>query len=109
MSKQSILVLCKELRQYISKNITRFRKRISVEIQVAVTMYYLSDEGRFRKTANAFGIAKNTVPMVIRRMTKAISNHLGDKYIKLPRTEEKVNESCSLLFEKHGLSSTLEM
>ena len=34
-------------------------------MQVAVTMYYLSDEGRFRKTANIFGIAKNTVSMFI--------------------------------------------
>ena len=28
-------------------------------------MYYLSEEGRFRKTANAFGIAENTVSFVI--------------------------------------------
>ena len=58
-------------------------------MQVAVTMYYLSDEGQFRKAANAFGIAKNIVSMIIRRVTKAISNHLVDKYIKLPWTEEK--------------------
>ena len=74
---------------------------------VAVTMYDLSDEGRIRKTANAFGIAKNTVPMIIRRVTKAISNHLADKYIKLPRTEEEVNKSCSLFFEKHGFPQCL--
>ena len=45
MSKQSLLVLCEELRQCISKNTTRFQKPISVEVQVAVKMYYLSDEG----------------------------------------------------------------
>ena len=39
MSKQLFLILCKELRQYISKNTIRFRKPISVEMQVAVTMY----------------------------------------------------------------------
>ena len=50
MSKQSFLVLCEELRQYISKNTKRFGKPISVEIQVAVTMYSFSDEERFRKT-----------------------------------------------------------
>ena len=72
-------------------------------MQVAVTMYYPSDEGRFRKTTNAFGIAKNSMSMIIRRrVTKAISNHLADKRIKLPRTEEEVIESCSLFFEKHG-------
>ena len=97
MSKQSFLVLCEELLQYISK----ISETIYVEMQVSVTMYFLSDEGRFRKTANALGIAKNTVPMIIRRVTKAISNYLAYKYIKLLRTEEKVNESCSLVFEEH--------
>ena len=107
MSKQSFLVLCEELRQYISKNTTICQKPISVEMQVAVTMQYLSDKGRFRKTANAFGIAKSTVSMIIERVTKAVSNHLADKYIKLPRTEDKVNESCSLFFEKHGFPQCL--
>ena len=45
MSKQSFLVLCEERRQYISKNTTRFRKPISMKMQVTVTIYYLSDEG----------------------------------------------------------------
>ena len=76
-------------------------------MEVAVTMYCLSDEERFRKTVNAFGIAKNTVSMIIRRVTKAISNHLADKYVKLPRAEEEVNESCSLFFEKHGFPQCL--
>ena len=47
-------------------------------------------------------LAKNTVSMIIRRVIKKISNYLADKYIKLPRIEEEVNESCSLFFEKHG-------
>ena len=76
-------------------------------MQVAVTMYYLSDEGRFRKAANAFRVAKNTVSMIIRRVTKAISNRLANKYIKLPQKEGKVNESCSLFFEKHGFPQCL--
>ena len=33
------------------------RKPVSVEMQVAVTLYYLADEGRFHKVANAFGLA----------------------------------------------------
>ena len=45
--------------------------------------------------------------MIIRRVTKAISNHLADKYIKFPRTEEEVNESRSLFFEKHGFPQYL--
>ena len=45
--------------------------------------------------------------MIIQQVTKAISNHLADKYIKLPQTEEEVNETCSLFFEKHGFAQCL--
>ena len=98
MSKRSLFALCEELHQYISKNTARFPKSASAGMQVAVTIYCLSDEGKFSKTANAFGITKNTVSMIIRRVTKAISNHLADRCIKLPRTKEEVNESSSLFF-----------
>ena len=67
-------------------------------------MLYLSDEGRFKKTANVFRIDKNKVSLIIRRVTKMISNHLTDKCIKLPWTEE---ESCSLFFVKHGFPQCL--
>ena len=76
-------------------------------MQIPVTMYYLSDERRFRKTANAIGIAKNAVSMIIRRVTKAISNHLADKYIKPPRTQEEDHESCSFFFEKYDFPQYL--
>ena len=32
---------------------------VLVERRVAVTLYYLADEGRMRKVANAFGIGKS--------------------------------------------------
>ena len=44
--------------------------------------------------------------MIIRRVTKAISNHLADKYIRLPRTEEE-DKFRSLFFEKHGFAQCL--
>ena len=52
-------------------------------------------------------LLKNTASMIIRQVKKAISNHLAEKYIKLSRTEEEVNESCSLFFEKHGFPQCL--
>ena len=46
-----------------------------------------------RKTANAFGIAKCTISKIIYRVTKAFNIYLGQKFIKLPITEEEVTES----------------
>ena len=57
---------------------------LSVETQVAVTLYHLADEGRMGKVANAFGIGKSTVLKVVRRVTMAISRLLGPQYIKHP-------------------------
>ena len=55
---------------------------LSVEKGVAVTLYYLADEGRMRKVANAFGIGKLTVLKLVRCVTMAISRLPGPQYIK---------------------------
>ena len=70
MSRESFLVLCQQLEEHLIKRNTRFRKAVSVQEQVALTLYYLSDEGRLRKTANAFGLGKSTVSAIIRRACK---------------------------------------
>ena len=44
------------------------RSSIDVVKQVAVTLYYLSDEGRIRKTANAFGISRQAVSKIVRKV-----------------------------------------
>ena len=66
MSRETFQVLCAELYPYIFKNDTRFRNAVPVDKKVAATSYYLSDEGQMRKVANAFGIGKSTVSIIIR-------------------------------------------
>ena len=39
---------------------------LSVEKRVGVPLYYLADEGRMRKVANAFGVGKSTVLKLVR-------------------------------------------
>ena len=102
MSRASFNILCNELRPYITKNNTRFRNAVSVETQVAATLYYLSDEGRMRKIANSFGLGKSTVSGIVTRVCSAISQHLGPKYIQLPTSESKVMEATGSFFLRHG-------
>ena len=92
MCKDSFQQLCKELHPHIEKQRTNMREPIEVERQVAVTLYYLSDEGRYRKCANAFGLSRSSVSLIVRRVCHAISIHLGPKYITLPLTEESVKD-----------------
>ena len=92
MSKSSFYNLCDELRPYVEKETTIMRSPINVEKRVGMTLYYLSDEGRIRKTANAFGVSRSSVSVIVRQVTSAISLYLGPKYIKLPLTEEDVSQ-----------------
>ena len=107
MSRETFQVLCAELHPYIFKNDTRFRNVVPVDKQIAATLYYLSDDGRMRKVASAFGIGKSTVSVIIRRVTKAISVHLAPKYIQIPSTEKEVEEMVGQFYEWHGFPQCL--
>ena len=75
---------------------------ISPETQVAATLYYLSDAGCIRKTANSFGIGKSTVSCIVKSVTEMICQHFGPKFIKLPLNENEVAH-LTYCFEKvHG-------
>ena len=102
MTKATFTDLCNELRQYIQQQDTHLRETLDVETQVAITLYYLSDEGRYQKVANAFGVSKSTVSIVVRRVTKAISHRLGPKYIRLPKTDNEADHLATKYLEHHG-------
>ncbi len=87
MSKENFFKLCDEIRPYLIKQRTAMREPLSVEKQVAVTLYYLADEGRYRKVGNAFGISRSTVSVVLQKVCNVITRSLGPKYIKLPTTK----------------------
>ena len=98
MSKECLYQLCHEVGPYIVKQDTKMRKALADDEQVAVTLYYLADEGRMQKVANAFGRAKNTVSGVVKRVTHAISSVMGPKYVRHPQTEEEVEEMTRFVF-----------
>lgn len=102
MSKSTFFKLCDAVRPFLVKQCTNMRMPVSVEKQVAVTLYYLSDEGRYRKVANAFGLAKCTVSVIVRRVCTVISAVLGPQYITLPKTENELEEAVQQFYSKHG-------
>ena len=65
MRQESFEKLCKELRPFIISQEMVMRKPIDVEIQVAVTLQYLSDEGQLRKTVNAFGLSRAAISVIV--------------------------------------------
>ena len=74
------------------------RKSISTEFQIASFLYYISDETRYSKTANAFGISRGSVSLIIRKVSKAIVEFLGKDYMKLPETVAEVENLTQIFF-----------
>ena len=83
------------------------RQSTTVEKQIAVTLYYLADEGRYRKVANAFGISRSTVSKVVRKVCNVIRNELGPEYIKTPKTEDEVCLLTANFYMHHGFPQCL--
>ena len=69
----------------MEKQNTLLRRSMSVEKQVV--LYYLMDEGRYRKVGNAFRISRSSVPLIVRSVYKAIARQLGTKFVKFPYTD----------------------
>ena len=63
---------------------------LSVEKQLAKTLYYLKDQGSLAMTANAFGVALSTVSVVVRKVYDVIATVLGSQYIKFPSTPHEM-------------------
>lgn len=80
MSRLSFFNLADLLHPYIERQVTIMHIPVAVETQVAVTLYYLSDEGRLKKVANAFGLSRSCCSIIVRRVSSAITTHLGPLY-----------------------------
>ena len=106
MSRKSFEELCQLIGPSIVKQNTRFRNVVPVEKKITCTMYYLSDEGRVRKIANAFSLRKSTVSKVIREVCKSISINLKC-LIKLPNTITEVKDMVSKFYLVHGFPQWL--
>ena len=84
MCKERFIYLCDKLRPVISCQDTRFRKCISTEKRVALTLWCLATPTEYRTLAHLFGIARSTVCMIVHTTCKAIVDTLMKEYIFFP-------------------------
>lgn len=103
MSRSSLVDLADMLRPYITGTPTVMRSPVGVLKKVACTLYYLSDEGRLRKTANSFGLSRTSVSRIVRQVCEAITLHLGPRYIRLPETDAEAEELVTNFLRAHGM------
>ena len=97
--------LCDILRAHIELKTTKMQDTVDVERQIAMTLYYLADEGRMGKTAIAFGLSHSTVSVIARRVcSSAICEHMGPQLIRLPKTQAEVLEKTNKFFQSLAVS-----
>ena len=88
----NIEVYCKLLRMVkplIQKKHTNYRKPISPQVRLAVTLRYLALGDGFRSLSQQFRIGLSTTRQIVRETYKAICEVLVDDYLQTPRTKEE--------------------
>lgn len=77
------------VRHAIEKQDTRFRKAISPEQRLCLTLFYLASGDTFKTLAILFRLGQSTVRSIIFDTCKAIWDCMKDKFLKTPSTEDE--------------------
>ena len=89
--KNDFFDLVEMIRPFASKRSTRARTDIvTLEKRVAITLYYLKDQGSFIMTANTFGVSTSTVSKSVKEITRIMSHFLAKEFMKYPSTMSEV-------------------
>jgi predicted DNA-binding protein YlxM (UPF0122 family) len=105
LSRTQFFKLLDEQRPYITPkpNSPNYRS-LPAQKKLAMTLYYLKDTGSLRMTANSFGIHVSTASKTIHQVCKAITQFLGQKYLKLQKTQSEIQEKISEFEVMFGMS-----
>ena len=84
VSRGTFQYLCQQLRPALEKQNTVMRKSISVDHRVAIKLWVLATTAEFRSVGHLFGVARNTVGVIVHETCVAIIEILLPLYIQFP-------------------------
>lgn len=84
VSRDTFRYLCDQLRPVIKKQNTNMRRCVSLERRVAITLWVLATTAEYRTVGHLFGVARNTVSVIVHETCIAIVKVLLPKYIQFP-------------------------
>lgn len=82
------------------------QKKDPLEKSVAITLYYLRDQGSMQMTSNTFDIARYTVGQVIQEICGILTKNLGPEFIKFLVKKDEVLETVSQFQQRFVISSS---
>ena len=108
MSKEDFEILVSLIRPFYKEISSKVRNDvISLEKRIAVTLYYLKDQGSMTMTANTFGIARCTVGKILHETCRVITEDLGPQLIKFPVEEEDVKITAAQFLNRFGFPQAI--
>lgn len=103
MDRDVFMKMAEELRPHLEPGRSpRGLDVLTVKKQLALTLYFLKDQGSLSMTANTFGVASNTVSTVVRKVCATITRVLGPRYIKLPQNDREMEELITGMENEYG-------
>lgn len=87
MTHETFDILCDELRPHLEREHTRFRRPVSVEARVAVTIWRVATNVEYRTIAALFGLGRSTVGEIVLDTCEVIAQKLMPKYVRIPCTQ----------------------
>ena len=103
MTKNDFLYLVNLVRKDLEPDPNHFRHALEPEKKVAMTLYYLKDQGSYLMTCNAFGVGKSTLSSVVKDVCYAINRRVGPDYLRLPKDETEMSFLIDNFHKKFGL------
>lgn len=84
VSRATFMRLCNELRPYISRRDTSFRRAVPTSKRVAVCLWRLAGNSEYRTISHLFGIGRSTACSITNEVCRTLVCHLLKRYIKMP-------------------------
>lgn len=80
--------LCGILRPHLTRQHTRYRRALSVEIRVAVCLWRLATNLEYRSISHLFGVGISTCCLITQEVIHAINVILRPRYLKTPNAAD---------------------
>ena len=112
--KKNLRMTCDDFLELLSQE-PFFRERLdtvrkdtlSLGKRVALTLYYLKDQGLYSMTCNALGCSKATISSCVNKVCNITTNYLGPMFIKYPVTQGEVQSAIDGFLQKFGFPQVI--
>ncbi|XP_057310515.1 putative nuclease HARBI1 [Hydractinia symbiolongicarpus] len=108
MTKQQFMKLVELIRPYAKERSSQVRKDvIPLEKRLAITLYYLKDQGSLLMIGNTFGIAKSTTSVVVHEICGILAKDIASLLIKFPVEKADVEKISSNFLKRFGFPQVI--